>query len=166
MTQSSAISVHQTMRITTCMNFAHFCGPRTYSVKRSDVTRWKQGYVTPFPHTSFCETQWRQRRKTKQADNISDKRSPKKTQNSCITFIQRRPNVFDVGPTLYKCYANVLLAGVHHGSVFVRAWWMDHMLTQHGYDVMETAHLNIWSRQKYNNVFFIQRHFVSLGFQS
>ena len=30
------------------------------------------------------------------------------TQNICITFIQRRPNVFDVGPTLYKCYINVL----------------------------------------------------------
>ena len=30
------------------------------------------------------------------------------TQDICITFIQRRPNVFDVGPTLYKCYTNVL----------------------------------------------------------
>ena len=30
------------------------------------------------------------------------------TQNICITFVQRRPNVFDVGPTLYKCYANDL----------------------------------------------------------
>ena len=30
------------------------------------------------------------------------------TQNICITFIQRRPNVFDIGPTLYKCYTNVL----------------------------------------------------------
>ena len=30
------------------------------------------------------------------------------TQNICITFIQRRPNVFDVGPTLYTCYTNVL----------------------------------------------------------
>ena len=29
-------------------------------------------------------------------------------QNICITFIQRRPNVFDVGPTLFKCYTNVL----------------------------------------------------------
>ena len=29
-------------------------------------------------------------------------------QNICITFIQRRPNVSDVGPTLYKCYTNVL----------------------------------------------------------
>ena len=27
---------------------------------------------------------------------------------SGITFVQRRPNVFDVGPTLYKCYTNVL----------------------------------------------------------
>ena len=26
------------------------------------------------------------------------------TQNICITFVQCRPNVFDVGPTLYKCY--------------------------------------------------------------
>ena len=29
------------------------------------------------------------------------------TENICITFVQRRLNVFDVGPTLYKCYANV-----------------------------------------------------------
>ena len=26
-----------------------------------------------------------------------------------MTFVQRRPNVFDVGPTLYKCYTNVFL---------------------------------------------------------
>ena len=26
----------------------------------------------------------------------------------CIIFIQRRPNVFAVGPILYKCYTNVL----------------------------------------------------------
>ena len=30
------------------------------------------------------------------------------TQNICITFIQRRPNVSDIGPKLYKCYTNVL----------------------------------------------------------
>ena len=29
------------------------------------------------------------------------------TQNICMTFVQRRPNVFDVGPTLYKCHTNV-----------------------------------------------------------
>ena len=32
----------------------------------------------------------------------------KQTQNICITFIQRRVNVFAVGPTLYKCFKNVL----------------------------------------------------------
>ena len=31
------------------------------------------------------------------------------TQNICITIKQRRPNVFDVDPTLYKCYTNVLI---------------------------------------------------------
>ena len=30
------------------------------------------------------------------------------TQNICITFLQRWPKVFDVGPTLYKCYTNVV----------------------------------------------------------
>ena len=30
------------------------------------------------------------------------------TQNICITFAQRRSNVFDVRQTLYKCYLNVL----------------------------------------------------------
>ena len=34
--------------------------------------------------------------------------STQKTQNICITFVQRRPNVFDAGPTLYKCYKNIL----------------------------------------------------------
>ena len=27
----------------------------------------------------------------------------------CIQFVQRRPNVFAVGPTLYKCYVSCLL---------------------------------------------------------
>ena len=33
---------------------------------------------------------------------------PGKYTNICLTFVQRRPNVFDIGPTLYKCYTNVL----------------------------------------------------------
>ena len=33
-------------------------------VKRSEVTLWKQSYITPLPHTSFCETQWRHSVKT------------------------------------------------------------------------------------------------------
>ena len=35
-------------------------------------------------------------------------RGTQHTQNICITCMQRRPNVFDVGPTLYKCYINIL----------------------------------------------------------
>ena len=31
-----------------------------------------------------------------------------KTKTFCITFIQCWTNVEDVGPTLYKCYKNVL----------------------------------------------------------
>ena len=30
------------------------------------------------------------------------------TQKICITLVQRRPNVFDVGPTMYKLYTNIL----------------------------------------------------------
>ena len=30
------------------------------------------------------------------------------TQNMCITFVQRRPSVKDVGSMFYKCYTNVL----------------------------------------------------------
>ena len=37
------------------------------------------------------------------------------TQNISITFVQCWTNVEDVGPTLYKCYANVLyLMGTTH----------------------------------------------------
>ena len=34
--------------------------------------------------------------------------SKQKTCASPIKFIQRRPNVFDVVPTLYKCHTNFL----------------------------------------------------------
>ena len=36
------------------------------------------------------------------------RRLSQKAQNIRIIFVQRRPNVFDVGPTLYKCYTTVL----------------------------------------------------------
>ena len=41
---------------------------------------------------------------------VLDKTWPtaQQTQNICIAFIQRRSSVFDVGPTLYKCYTNIL----------------------------------------------------------
>ena len=34
--------------------------------------------------------------------------SSQQTQNICTSFVLRRPNVFDVDPTFYKCYTNVL----------------------------------------------------------
>ena len=34
--------------------------------------------------------------------------STQQTQNICITFVQCCSNVFDIGPTLFKCYINVL----------------------------------------------------------
>ena len=40
----------------------------------------------------------------------------KQTQNIGITFVQRRPNVFDVCPALYKCYVNVLCLLVTYGN--------------------------------------------------
>ena len=46
---------------------------------------------------------------------ISHSHSSQQTQNTCITYVQRRPNVFDVGPTLYKCYTNVLCLLGSHG---------------------------------------------------
>ena len=49
------------------------------------------------------------RREMKGGNNMRGRLWPtQQTQNICITFVQRRPNVFDVGPTLYKCYTNVL----------------------------------------------------------
>ena len=41
-------------------------------------------------------------------EHILSSLTTQQKQNICITFIQRRPNVFDVWPALYKCYANVL----------------------------------------------------------
>ena len=35
-------------------------------------------------------------------------KSSQQTQNICITCVQRRPSVFDVGPTLHKFYTNSL----------------------------------------------------------
>ena len=44
----------------------------------------------------------------------------------CITFVQRLPNVFDVGPTLYKCYTNVLrLLGCADKYVITMSDWID-----------------------------------------
>ena len=38
-------------------------------------------------------------------------------QSICITFVQSRPNIFDVGLTLFKCYTNVCVCVYWHASM-------------------------------------------------
>ena len=64
---------------------------------------WKKHFVSlKFGGQSGVRT--RDLRLSKQAVNHCTTRQ---TGNICIPFIQRRPNVYDAGPTLYKCYTNV-----------------------------------------------------------
>ena len=41
-------------------------------------------------------------------ESSTDGSGTQQTQNICIPVVQRRPSVGDVGPTLYKCYTNIL----------------------------------------------------------
>ena len=62
--------------------------------------------------------------------------TPRETQHFCITFVQRRPNVFDVVPALYKCYTNVLCLLGHRVLIRFASFcagnmatpWPDHWL--------------------------------------
>ena len=46
------------------------------------------------------------------------------------TFIQRRPNVFDVGPTLYKCYTNVVFTRVGVLAQYLNSYvWISMLLS-------------------------------------
>ena len=56
--------------------------------------------------------------------NLSRSGDTQQTQNICITFVQRRSNVGDVGPTLCKCYANVLYVL----GMFVLTMWKSYYL--------------------------------------
>ena len=61
------------------------------------------------------------------------KQSPsQQTQNICITFVQRRLSIFDVGPAMYKWYTNgffcllgllcqVVIGHARHGRVVCRS---------------------------------------------
>ena len=50
-----------------------------------------------------------------------------KTQNICITFIQRRPNVFDVGPTLYSTLGQHCINVI---QIFCVCWAIDQLSLQ------------------------------------
>ena len=58
--------------------------------------------------------QWRSKNLARSNNYMMIEPTAQQTQTICITFTQCRPNVEDVGPTLYKCYTNVLcLLGGH-----------------------------------------------------
>ena len=63
--------------------------PRVGLMSVHCLRRWPNSKKTLDPNLVLTALSWQQ-------------------QNICITFVQRRPNVFDVGATLYKCYTNVL----------------------------------------------------------
>ena len=66
------------------------------------------------------------------------------TQNICITFIQCRPSIFDFGPTLYKCYTNVLRLLGQHWVKLGQCW-------STAYETcLENQSLTITLRWKYN----------------
>ena len=52
----------------------------------------------------ICLSFFNKRLASQHWDNVSSQQKP----NIFKTFKQRRPNVFNVGPTLYKCYTNGL----------------------------------------------------------
>ena len=77
----------------------------------------------------------------KDQDVLSELIATQKTQNFCITFVQCRPNVFDVGPTLFKCYViyvaaaavppskgkqdnAVAAASAEHDQPLRHLWWL------------------------------------------
>ena len=53
---------------------------------------------------AFSESCWSQMNAESFEHSQNFRRTTQQTQNMFITFVQRRPNVFDVGPTLYKCF--------------------------------------------------------------
>ena len=85
----------------------HFC-QRFLSCRRSNTKRWPNG---------GCRLVIAASSKQYQTSCYSQQ-----TQNICITFVERRRNVFDVGPTLYKCYTNVLIYWVERSSASTRHW--------------------------------------------
>ena len=81
---------------------------------------------------------------------------PQQTQNFCITYVHSRPNVFDVGPTLYKCYTNVLCLLVRFHIIMIihispkscRHFW-------YNYKPSNMRRLNQW---RFNALKALDRH--------
>ena len=71
----------------------------------------------------MCKTIWFANNCNATFSNKKTKRISQQTQNICITFVQCWTNLKDVGPTLYKCYTNVLcLLGTWLNSGILNSW--------------------------------------------
>ena len=83
------------MNIPFC-DVSHFHGNPVFSSSASVAIRLKY-------HYSVFYISW---------ENNEFVEGYQQTQNICTTFVQRRPNVFHVCQTLYKCYTNVVFTGL------------------------------------------------------
>ena len=84
-----------------------------------------------------------------------------RAQNICITFAQRRANVFDVGPTLYKCYTNVLcLQGCPHvASTIVKRphyLWETVSLYQKCGKTLQGIRVVFWKEKPYKTIMVME----------
>ena len=85
-----------------CSNY--FFPPRYFNGRPLIHRRTCSVDVKPVKNSWYCIT----RRTVLGALDMCVAKETQQTQSNSITFIQRRPNVFDVGPTLCKRYKNGL----------------------------------------------------------
>ena len=84
------------------------------------------------------------------------------TQNICITFIQCWPNVFDVGPTLYKCHINVLclLGRINKSNETYQSKEDENQLKDisvgHGYDLSKHGVDDCYTGGEQNSRIYVQ----------
>ena len=103
---------------------ARHWNPLTVSNNRPQVC-WQAG--------TWCAGRW----------NVTQR-----TQNISITFVQRRPNVFDVGPTLYKCNTNVVYWETFTPSMHVYVTQLQDKVTQ-PHRTLDKIHYNSKTQNKH-----------------
>ena len=76
----------------------------------------------------------------------TDGLTSQQTQSICITFVQCRTNVEDVGPTMYKCYTNILYLLVwRHPPSLVHVFFFPDSYSSHPmFSISHTHILSIW----------------------
>ena len=98
---------YQQNKVLTRTEWIYWPAPATLTQHLTDIgSAWSRPAVSCKQYQTSCYSQ--------------------QTQNICIAFVQRRPNVFDVGPTLYKCFVFTGLNAAKQTRgvepVLVRCW--------------------------------------------